>query len=213
MGCDIHLFCERWDTEKKQWLSVYPPKGDGTWSDWGKYTDYPTEMEQLAWTHTAVEDTPEPGTAPFWYFGRDYASFGYLAGVRGDGPAFEEPRDFPEDASNGVRRQYWLKIVDGNGDTKESGTVTRERAACWINRENGERYCSLDGQDYVSHPDWHTTSHYTLLELISYIRERESETGEQVSHRVNELVVAMKSVAKEYGLHKEYVRAVFWFDN
>ena len=205
MGCDIHVFVEGF--VKGKWVSLYPPKGDGSWSDWAKYTDLISPVEVLSKAHDPEEKEVEEGPAPFWYFGRDYDAFGYLAGVRGDAEAFDEPRDVPEDMSVGVCKKYWLRIVET--ETEEAyGTVIRERAESWVNRENGERYCTLHGIEYVTHPDWHTASYYTLSELVHYLKERQD-----AAPRIGELRDAIKKVMKEEGLTKHTIRVVFWFDN
>lgn len=78
MGCDIHLFCERYNKESKRWenLSLYKKNDNGTFD--------------------AVDV----------YIGRDYELFGLLAGVRSYTNPFVIPRGIPDDLSCEVAKEY-----------------------------------------------------------------------------------------------------------
>jgi hypothetical protein len=216
MGCDIHVYLEFWHTEKKCWISIYPdppPKGrppEERWrnASWGDYTDFPSDVEMLSWAHTAPRDVAEPQQAPGWHFGRDYAAFGYLAGVRGEGPAFEEPRDLPADASLGVWREYALRVVESEDDSVD-GCTTKEYADRWV-ASNGEKYIRIAGVTYVTHPDWHSASYYTLAELSSHLQNSDADSG---LIRVRALRAVMRKMAKRYETSEEEIRVCFWFDN
>ena len=93
MGCDIHLFIEKYNEESKRWESL------------NLYRKNP-------------DDTYEPIPV---YNGRDYELFGLLAGVRGSSHFFgsdygylAEPRGLPEDMS--VQAQLeWENGKDEDG--------------------------------------------------------------------------------------------------
>ena len=82
MGCDIHSYVEYRDKDTGQWKMVRI------------YVPYRWEPERL--------DLVEP------YNSRNYELFSMLAGVRGFAAPIVEPRGFPQDASDGVRREYEL---------------------------------------------------------------------------------------------------------
>lgn len=85
MGCDIHIYCEKYNDEKEKWesLSLYKKKEDGGF---------------------------EPISI---YDGRDYELFGLLAGVRGNSHFFSggcgyivAPRGIPSDLSQYVQNEW-----------------------------------------------------------------------------------------------------------
>lgn len=88
MGCDIHVYCERYDREENKWeaLSLYSKKEDG-----------------------AVQPVPI-------YTERDYDLFGILAGVRSYRDPLVYPRGLPDDLSPYVKTR-WEDGKDDNGKT------------------------------------------------------------------------------------------------
>lgn len=78
MGCDIHVFCERYNKESKRWenLSLYKKNEGGTFKEVNVYD------------------------------GRDYQLFGLLAGVRSIINPFVIPRGIPDDLSCEVSKKY-----------------------------------------------------------------------------------------------------------
>lgn len=105
MGCDIHVLMERF--HKGRWVPVNPPVHEGKvlYSrpvPWGAYNDPPDLLEELAMEALAFEDRV-PSRAQWWYFGRNYDSFGRLSGVRRDGMAYREPNGIPDDVSDQVQ--------------------------------------------------------------------------------------------------------------
>jgi hypothetical protein len=108
MGCDIHVFIERRLNGK--WVPVNAPPQEGeldygrAWP-WGAWTDPPNPMEELAQVTLPFEERV-PSKAQEWAFGRNYASFGRLSGVRGGTP-YREPNGYPADLSDGVRAELW----------------------------------------------------------------------------------------------------------
>ena len=78
MGCDIHVFCERYNKESKRWenLSLYKKNEGGTFNEVNVYD------------------------------GRDYQLFGLLSGVRSIINPFVIPRGIPDDLSCEVSKKY-----------------------------------------------------------------------------------------------------------
>jgi len=113
MGCDIHIYVER--VLKGRWIPVDPPasgldysskkvmnyEDDRVWKAWDQniqYRDATSPLRALADSDKQPEEIYPEVSVP-WSYGRDYESFGYLAGVRRDGLAFSDPRGIPEDIS------------------------------------------------------------------------------------------------------------------
>ena len=108
MGCDIHLFIERYF--RGRWVAVNAPPHEGKIDysqpyPWGAWTDPPNPMEELAQAALPFEER-FPSEAQEWAFGRNYGAFARLSGVRG-GPPYREPNGYPEDMSDGVRARLW----------------------------------------------------------------------------------------------------------
>ena len=97
MGCDEHMYVERW--RKTEWIHVNPPQDDF----WGQFSK--AEPELVTFAHAFIED-PIPTNLNFWHFGRDYRAYGYLAGVRVKTLEFKQPAGFPKDASKKVREEF-----------------------------------------------------------------------------------------------------------
>ena len=111
MGCDIHSYVE------------YRNKDTGKWNMVRIYVPYCWEPERL--------DLVEP------YNSRNYELFSMLAGVRGFATPISEPRGIPQDASNGVRREYesvedwvhtpsWLTLAELRVASKDKKTYNKD---------------------------------------------------------------------------------------
>ena len=189
MGCDIHLYVERF--RQGVWVPVDPPqrvsqtnktlqelvREDGYWSDWGRYNEEVPELEQLM---NAGEEDPYPRTAQSWAFGRNYHAFAMLADVRnrGDVEPFMPPRGFPDDISEEV----WNVVTDG-----------------------------IEVNDYL-----HSESYFTLMELEEIIENRgdkDQETWLDGIPRILQLIEELKIIVKKHNLPHSNVRIVFCFDN
>jgi hypothetical protein len=143
MGCDIHTYIEK--------------KKNGVW--------VPAQGFMLTGNYEPdIPDVPVHDT----YYKRDYCLFGFLAGVRY--PQFKrfEPKGFPEDASEEVKRifDYWgsdahtpsyltqeeLKSVDW--DTEEINCYGEGNQPLW---KAFERFYDLvfwlNSYDYNCEPD------------------------------------------------------------
>lgn len=105
MGCDIHLYVEKWNPQTERWESA------DTWSK-NKYYD-PTEDDGERPLAVAYEDS--------FYNNRNYRLFGMLADVRNGRRGFggadmgnavtpmAEPRGLPEDVCSEIENEsdYW----------------------------------------------------------------------------------------------------------
>jgi len=213
MSCDIHLYVER-KRAAGDWVPVDPPLSgksgpqylaNGTynharemdWEDWGLYLESEARDEErlegraLALLARCADAEPGiPILANSWAFGRNYAAFRELAGVRAASD-FEPPippRHVPDDIS-------WQLFAEGWQDSDrwhQAGDPTAERG----------------GQVYYWGPDWHTPHWYSLRELQEHIKD-----GSFTEKRIRSLRNAMADVAKTHSLSHADVRAVFWFDN
>lgn len=88
MGCDIHMVAEH--RKDGRWTRVLPP--EHAWDPW---------LVEQNWLDDARQE---------WFHNRNYALFGVLAGVRGDGPPIAEPRGLPGDVGEEVRA-----MIDNDG--------------------------------------------------------------------------------------------------
>lgn len=111
MACDIHSYVEYRDKTTSQWKMVRI------------YVPYRWEPERL--------DLVEP------YNGRNYDLFAMLAGVRGCSTPIAQPRGIPQDASDGVRREYesvedwvhtpsWLTLAELRVASKDKKTYDKD---------------------------------------------------------------------------------------
>lgn len=148
--------------------------------------------------------------------GRDYALFGTLAGVRGEGPPVVEPRGYPKDAGWRARGDYEYAVVADDeklgewlvGGENACSIADAERwRARWLEGPLAEPRHGLVGK--VADPDAHTESWLTLAEFKLAIRNREAQHRYPVDPEYRALVAAL-DVLEDAGLE---TRVVFWFDN
>tara|TARA_Y100000034_G_scaffold39200_2_gene48334 strand:- start:713 stop:1294 length:582 start_codon:yes stop_codon:yes gene_type:complete len=192
MGCDIHMYVERWLRDR--WVPVAPRTPEGAIEGDYRRTDFalfydqrskPSPIEQMADASLPFEDQYPRHVMADWFFGREYAVFAELAGVRGSlCSALVAPRGMPKDLSVEVSRGCWLKTRHFDS------SATRE----------------IHGQTYYWAPDWHTPHWYSLSELVFFREDR------LLKRRTRELIEEMERVAKTYNLPYDKVRTVFWFD-
>lgn len=140
--------------------------------------------------------------------GRDYAMFGKLAGVRGEGRnAIVPPRGLPTGRLGfSTSDDWWLYISDTGGEGE--GVVPRAKAEEYARYappgENPYRLGSAGEIRWVRHPDWHTASWLTRVEYDAALL---SVGGHDVAY---DAVSAVMSVFARAG---QETRVVFWFDN
>lgn len=142
--------------------------------------------------------------SPYWDFGgcfgsRDYSMFGLMAGVR-QGGCIVEPRGLPKDITRQVLWEYGLYVSDEENADDQEHTVSRERAAKWVN--DGSSIWLED--KLVSGPDWHTPSYLSTEEFETCLNKRR-EMAWNYDFEWDAMLAAMKALPD--------ARLVFWFDN
>lgn len=102
MGCDIHIVVERKKKGRDKWVGIYS-------SD----AAYPIIRKNMIAAR------------------RDYAFFGVVAAVRGEGIGGKRhyPRNLPEDMSDLTREQFWYAPTDYHS---ASYMTPKEFADCWL---------------------------------------------------------------------------------
>jgi hypothetical protein len=138
--------------------------------------------------------------------GRNYVMFGFLAGVRDDGPPVVGLRGFPDNASWQAKDDNYLWISDVEAD----GHVTREKAKQYIEEHGCKFIKDCNGKEcWVTQPDWHSHSWLTPSEWDAAIKlAQKSVFGHYGMPEYEAISAAMHALEK----HGE-VRVVFWFDN
>lgn len=132
---------------------------------------------------------------------RDYSMFCRMAGVRQYGDEIKpitEPRGIPTDLGWKANDENRLFIVDR--DEAGESEATRDQAERWV--KSG---CSkMDGENYVTHPDWHSHSWLTSDEYETCVN-----TFSDISVEYKAVLAALRCF--EAAGHQ--TRVVFWFDN
>lgn len=143
--------------------------------------------------------------------GRNYLMFGYLAGVRYDGPAVVPPRGIPDRLGWESSDDWWLWIVEEErcscGESNRCSRADAERYHAHGSAYRGDK----DGKpQWVQAPDWHTPSWLTTDEFeaaITAYQKDDKDWGDPTEYRA--LLAAMR-VLESNGTK---ARIVFWFDN
>jgi hypothetical protein len=156
-----------------------------------------------------------------WHPGRDYALFGFLAGVRDDGPPVARPRGFPTDAGYRAKEDYILYVTPDEESANRwridgDDAIPRERAerwigynsSRWIEGPHAEPRNGLVGK--ISDPDAHTATWLSLEEFRQAVRLREEKyVPYPVASEYRALLAALESLERD----GHETRVVFWFDN
>ena len=198
MGCDIHLYCEKYNEKDKKWISADRLKLN---EYYGKYED----ENQYSIVHL--------------YDDRNYALFGVLAGVRNyyDNECISEPKGLPDDICEFVKNEaeYW----DGDGHShsyftaKELFDWQKEHSTTnysgMISPENQLKldkegitptsWCQWTNQENWKYREW-TEPNCVLDHLIKKVKDR-----------MEEEFWIFKD--EDYEKYAENFRIVFWFDN
>lgn len=159
----------------------------------------------------APDDTRPP---MWWNFGnrfnpgRDYEMFAVLAGVRTDdeSDAAIPPRGILpyEELGWDTRRDCYLRVEDNDEADDAEGSCTRASASGY-----GTIIKVGETMEVVAHPDMHTHSWLTPMELqMCYLRYK----GRVPEGPGDEYLALLAAAEKLEGPDKE-VRIVFWFDN
>lgn len=195
MGTDIHLVMEWLDG--KEWRPFNAdPDPDGSLDSWGKYTPFPTPMEQLA-TELGLDRGQEE--VYFWNFGRDYESFGQLVGVRSTEEPLWECGGYPQHCSEKVWRLFH-HLVDSEINWDDN-TVNEE----WVERMSPrasvvERF----GKRWVRNFDYHSPGCIRLTEM---------EHTYGMSDDLDALIRHCKKLAQTRNIPFDKIRMTFAFDS
>lgn len=163
--------------------------------------------------------------------GRNYALFGFLAGVRHEGPPVAEPRGYPGDAGYAAREDHWMWIAHGRepGENECSWEDAQRYAKTYGARLEGEyrpysstiyqlgeapvtqtRGAEFDGlPTMVAHPDWHTHSWVTADEWAEALRRYDVQYKDDREPEYRAMLAALRSLEAD----GNETRVVFWFDN
>lgn len=198
MGCDIHMYVEYKRQEK--WVN----------GDYFKENQYYDSNDESEPKYAIIE----------LYGSRNYSLFSTLAGVRDYSEKVEpvsEPKGFPEDSCEFVRKEYedwdcdghthsWLTLKElkefqsTNPVMHYSGMISQEQIKSL--EENGKKpdsWCQWTTMKGFERREW-TEPNETLIPLI-----------ERLQNRCHEL---LQYEWQEYNDENDNnIRIVFWFDN
>jgi hypothetical protein len=138
MGCDIHVYMERWTNSNK----YDGPKNLAEDRDNKLNELLENEPSHFRWVSVDKwiyeEGRWEIDWNEHYYDGRNYHLFSILADVRGDHSPIAEPRGIPQDASTGYK--YMCDQWDGDAHSHSYYTLTELLNVNW--EEYGD--CYLD---------------------------------------------------------------------
>lgn len=204
MGCDIHLYTERYYADKGKWfcrdsfqINPYWDNGDDL-------------IERL--DHVPIYDM------------RNYELFAELADVRNyrNKPSISEPRGIPDDVSDIVRARYdyekeychsfsWLtakelfKWASEHPTTQYSGMVSKEEAML-LDRFGAipSSWCRYTNEDGAVFREWEVPGS-AIQPLVDAVKDK----------IVDEFWIFSEGYKREEGIlaHAEEFRIVFWFDS
>lgn len=164
--------------------------------------------------HCFIEYSLDGNRGPFFtafaevFVPRDYALFGALAGVRGESVPLYPPRGFPPDASASAKERYYVWVIDPAAEEEWKGEpfMSREEAEQLIAR--GHSYSDA-ARDRIAHPDWHTASWLTLLEIREALAHSRLELA-SCSPGLTLAVQVCEHLDRTFPLG---ARFVFWFSS
>lgn len=152
MGCDIHMYVEKLNPETKEW----------------EFQDPPTI--ELYKRHDGT-----PVTADYWYWGRNYDLFAFLANVRNGSPfrpgdRWYNPQDAYDDRITPLFEMMGESELRGVPDdaSPQYKKMTGDETCCSLYRESDyEKH--IEGCDEISGwgCDGHSHQWYTLRELVN----------------------------------------------
>jgi hypothetical protein len=129
MGCDIHVYMERWTNSNK-----YDGPKDLSEDRDNKLNELlENEPTKFRWVSVDKWNYDRDGWRTNWedlyYEERNYQLFSILADVRGDYSPIVEPRGIPEDASTGYK--YMCDRWDGDAHSHSYYTLTELLNVNW----------------------------------------------------------------------------------
>lgn len=163
-----------------------------------------------------------------YYAGRDYSLFGFLAGVRGEGPPIAAPRGYPDDADYMTNRHFYYYIGDKNEEDGDYRYVTLETAKKYgwpvINDKDGTPSRIQDPDAHT--PSWLTWSEFTSALILcetkhrNWLNTEDAETRQSVKELyakdLYKFLIQYKAIAAAMETLEKagyMTRIVFWFDN
>ena len=166
MGCDIHIKAEvknngKWTVNKEEvFLNPYFKEGEDV---------------NYAWMKDKFQVEPDGG--------RNYDWFSILADVRngfgfagistGDGfDVIAQPKGLPNDLSIECLKFFCNPVtsdpeLEDEEDDEGRYYVSEDSANKWVN-DYGCKFVEIDGEKYVSDPDYHSDSYLTIDELDNF---------------------------------------------
>ena len=138
MGCDIHVYMERWTNSNK-----YDGPRDLSEDRDNKLNELlgnePTKYRWVSADKWSYNEGWGTNWADQYYDNRNYQLFSILAGVRGDYSPIVEPRGIPKDASSGYK--YMCRGWEGDAHSHSYYTLTELLNVNWEEYDD----CHLDG--------------------------------------------------------------------
>lgn len=192
MGCDIHIYVERFQGER--WITVNPDPEEH--EVYNRYNPELPPVEELL-RQTTPFPAYEPSVALEWTLGRDYRAFSQLAGVRGGSKFWGDPKGVPEDISLPVLMQFAEPKTEYEASLDYR---TTQQAKNWT-------YVERNGQRWQRLLDWHTPSYLTLNELLEVPGKKQIEPYLAAFREV------LLTLAIKHDIPGNHLRIVFWFDN
>lgn len=207
MGCDIHLYVERLI--------------EGKW------------VQQLKSDEKMKNGSPTVD-AKYWYYGRNYALFGLLAGVRNhDLTPLVSPRDLPKDMSEGLTREWsfnWSE--DGHTPTYyylDELIKFREQPIVFIRSVNMGQYKKFKTEpEFDLYHSWHAVYQNgkyisnkkmdRIFKIKSFLNDGDNYltkvTGQIMPAKLSEIfwVETLNTIAA-LDSNPKNLRLVMWFDS
>jgi hypothetical protein len=143
--------------------------------------------------------------------GRNYGMFSVMAGVRGyDKDPAVPPKGIPDNIAYRTADDYYYEVIPDDSDLSDyrgKNYVTASDAEKWL--KYGSRWKD-EKKTYISSPDYHSVSWFTLEEYVAAIKEYKKRYKEYggIGFEYKAILAAMKELNK-----RQNVRLVFWFDN
>ncbi len=197
MGCDIHLYCEKYSEKKNKWISA----DHFRLNEYYKEDEYEKEYEIV-----------------HLYDGRNYGLFGVLADVRNyyGNEYISEPKGLPDDICETIKKEYeWWE-----GDAHSCSWFTAKELFDWqkshqtthysgmispkdqINLDKGINptiWCQWTNQEGWEKREW--DEQYCVLDCLI----------EKIKQRMDDEFWIFKD--EDYDKYADKFRIVFWFDN
>ena len=138
--------------------------------------------------------------------GRHYGIFAKLCDVRNWDDSgiipIDQPRGLPADITWAADGDNKLFITD---TPDESGCCTKDQADRWIASCSSVKV----GNNYVTHPDWHSHSWCTAKELDEVLMDPKIQFNPDHEPEW----IALNDLLKSFVRQGRETRIVFWFDN